>query len=325
MIKSFNSNSKSDVSVLSQGKKKSVYETIANAEGYFELGIEFPQGMIQIPIEIIYPNQQEKLFLITFEVSLAKVKMDTEVTQAKPPAAAKEIRIWLGLGTTYQKYSQDVKNTTQVTLSNSDSPSLLTRFGYWGPIWGFDFFYRQAPGKIDEASQPFQISSGKYNWTTAEARALYRFSRDEHSRMLGLPSQWQLLLGSQMHTMPFLNIDAANRVTVKQHQLTVGTLGLGLLLGQEQPWTYEFSFNYQMPISAKGSDGNTFTVSQPVAFDARLGAAYKFAPDWRVGAFAYIQSHSYSFEYSDKSQNTQISGKQNLFYSTFDFHIGWEY
>jgi hypothetical protein len=103
-----------------------------------------------------------------------------------------------------------------------------------------------------------------------------------------------------------------------------GTIGLGLILGQERPWTFEGYLDWQQPFSTSASGGNTFSTSSAVAADARVGAAYKIAPNWRLGAFLYVQSHSYDFTYTDKTTAVTTSGKQSLFYSTLDFHLGYE-
>jgi len=300
-------------------------QTVANALGYFELSMDFPQGLIQIPILVTTPDQNQNTFLINFNVSLTNVKMNKEVTTKKTPAAAKSVRLWFGLGTTYQTYSQSVANTTDVTLQNTASPSILARAGYWGSRWGFDFFFRDAPGKIDSAVQPFRISSDHYHWQTIEGRGHYQFTRGNRSRLWGMPSQWLLLFGSQFHKMPFLDIDATNAVAVHQHQLVMATLGVGLLLAQERDWSYEFALEYQTPLSTSAESGSVFKVSSPIAFDVRLGVTNKLARNWRTGIFAYLQSHKYSFNYTNANSGSSIAGSQSLFYSTVDMHIGYEY
>ncbi len=300
--------------------------TKANELGYFEIAFDLPPGLIQIPVRIQSTKTNAKSFIITVDVSLEKVAaMNTPISENKPPAAAKSIRVWLGAGTTYQKYSQTVGGVTDVSFVNLDSPSLLARLGYWGKRWGGDLFFRDAPGKIDAAVQPFTIASTTYHWQTIEARGFFQPARNSRSRMLGLPSQWQYFFGMQQHQMPFLDIDVFNVVSIRKHSLTMATLGAGILLGQERKWSYEAALNIQYPIAAAADGGNEFTVSSPLALDLKLGATYKFARNWRVGLFGYIQSHSYSFEFTKKASTTTTSGDQSLFYSTFDLHLGWEY
>lgn len=298
-------------------------QTTANLDGFFEVAVDSPRGLMQVPVLITAREGLQKTFLVTFDVAANNVKMNNEVSKSKPPAAAKSLRLWLGLGTTIQKYSQTV-TTSSVSFQNTDSPSLLARLGYWKNSWGFDLFYRDAPGKIDQATAPFQISSTKYHWKTTEARGHYQFERGEKSRLLGLPSQWQLLFGLQMHKMPFLSVDNLGNVSVLQNGINTAILGVGLLLGQERDWSYEFALEYQQPISASSSGGK-FSVSSAVAYDARLGLNYKLNSDWRLGFFAYLQSHSYKFNFENSATATQVNGNQNLFYSTFDLHLGYEY
>ncbi len=108
-----------------------IMRTLSNSDAYFELSIDFPQGLIQIPIQVVDRNKLEKTFLITFDVSVKKAKMDAQISKNIPPAAAKNLRVWFGLGLTYQKYSQTVGGVSNVSFSNFDSPSLLGRLGYF--------------------------------------------------------------------------------------------------------------------------------------------------------------------------------------------------
>ncbi len=299
-------------------------KTRSNSEGYFELAVHQPPGLTQIPIVVSSEKGESKTYLITFDISLENVRMNTKVSKNKPPAAAKHLRVWLGVGSTYQSYRQTVAGKN-VSFVNMDSPSLLGRLGYWGDSWGLDLFLRDAPGRVDSASDPFTIESGKYHWLTAEVRGMYQVPRDSGSRLFGLPSQWQLFFGGQHHQMPFLDIDGLNNASIRKHTLLTATMGLGLLLAQERPWSYELLVDYQLPVSAAGEGGDEFSVSSPLAVDARLGATYKFATNWRFGAFIYTQSHTYKFKYTNKALGSSTSGNQNLFYSTFDLHLGYEY
>jgi hypothetical protein len=198
----------------------------------------------------------------------------------------------------------------------------MIRGGYWGDRWGFDLFLRDAPGRI-EVDQPFQLESGSYHWRTFEAKGLYQFSRSSKSRIWGLPSQWQLRFGAQLHHAPFITVDGTNTVTVRNLSIMTGTLGTGLLLGQERAWSYEFALGLQYPLSSGAEGGDSFSISSPMAFEAQIGAAYKFAQNWRLGVFSYLQSLNYN--YSFQSATMQFTGTQKLFYSTFDLRLGYEF
>src|SRR5207253_7972134 len=136
--------------------------------------------------------------------------------------------------------------------------------------------------------------SDTYHWRTTEAKGLYQFERGPGSRIGGLPSQWQLRFGAGLQQIPFFDINNANVVSIQESSLTMATLGGGLLLGQEQDWSYEFALGFQFPLSASGQ-GKSFSVSSPFGYEAQLGAAYKLAPNWRLGVFSYTQSLAYTY------------------------------
>lgn len=295
----------------------------SNAEGFFEIALDLPYGTAQIPISVTTLDKNEKTFLLTFEVNQIKtqIPLNTKTSKRKPPAAAKKVRLWLGAGFTHQSYSQAQDSGTDFKFQTFQAPGLVARGGYWGDQWGLDFYFRDAPGKI-ESEAPYQVQSDKYSWQTAELKGLYQIPRTAKSRLWGLASQWQIRFGSQFHQVPFLETDASNLVSLDSNRFLMATLGIGLLLGQERDWTYEFALGIQHPISASGP-GDSFKASSPLAFEAQIGGAYKFAPNWRLGLFSYSQSLSYTYEY--QKSTVPISGKQSLFYTTFDLRLGYEF
>lgn len=322
--------SKSDVAKNSPQQsdlmKIDTRETRSNAEGFFELPIDLPLGLVQVPVAVSNSRGQ-RTFLLSIDVSLSNIRINPasngRMAIQKPPAAGKKVRLWAGVGGTYQTYSQTTSGTSDVSFNTFQAPGLLARAGYWGDTWGFDLYFRDAPGKI-EADAPFQLQNDTYHWRTTELKGLYQFSRGPTSRMMGLPSQWQLRFGAQIHEVPFLDIDPTFKIDVRTHTINTATLGIGLLLAQEQDWSYEYALGLQVPVSASGGGGNSYSISSAMGLEAQLGAAYKFAPNWRLGIFSYIQSHSYSYEFKPASGASK-NGNQSLFYTTFDLRLGYEY
>jgi hypothetical protein len=299
-------------------------ETRSNSEGFFEVAMNLPQGLMQMPVEVTTPTNSQKTFLLTFDVNLVKdqIQMKTKTSTSKPPAAAKRFRLWAGAGWTYQSLNQSAVGSSDLKFQTVQAPGIVARGGYWGERWGLDFYFRDAPGKI-EADRPLTVQTDTYHWRTMEAKGLYQFDRNAKSRIFGLASQWQVRFGAQVHETPFVEIDPSNNVTLENNSFTMGTLGVGLLLGQEQAWSYEFALGIQQPVSAKGP-GTNFKASSAFGYEAQLGAAYKFAPNWRLGAFSYTQSLSYAYEYQNLAGLLK-TGKQNLFYTTFDLRLGYEF
>ncbi len=300
-------------------------EVRSNDDGFFEIVMDLPPGLAQIPVSVSNAKAQ-KTFLLSIDVSLNNIRLNsgptTKLADKKPPAAGKKIRIWGGVGLTQQTYSQFTEGLADISFQTIQAPAVLVRAGYWGEDWGVDFYFRNAPGKI-EADQPFQLQTDSYNWQTIEAKGLYQIDRGPSSRLWGQSAQWQLRFGTQIHKIPFLEIDPSNNIQVRTHTLNMATLGTALLLGQEQKWSYEFALGLQYALSTDG-DGNDFKISSALPLEAQIGAAYKFAPNWRLGLFSYIQSHSYSYEFTNSS-GSQKTGSQNLGYTTFDLRIGYEF
>ncbi|MGZ3795143.1 MAG: hypothetical protein ACXVB1_02190 [Pseudobdellovibrionaceae bacterium] len=301
--------------------------TRANAEGFFEIAIELPEGRAQIPISVTSPAKMQKTFMISVNVTIKankvdEIKMNTKFSQSKPPAAAKKVRLWMGAGFTYQSFNETMGGAPDLKFQTVQAPGIVGRGGYWGDRWGLDFYFREAPGKI-VSEAPLQIQSDTYHWRTMEAKGLYQFARGPSSRIHGLSSQWQLRFGTQLHKIPFLEISDTNTVLIEESNLTMATLGIGLLLGQEQNWSYEFALGLQHPLSASGP-GKSFSLSSPFGYEAQIGAAYKFAPNWRVGLFSYTQSLAYTYELHD-TNGVAKTGKQNLFYTTLDLRLGYEF
>jgi hypothetical protein len=299
----------------------------ANFDGFFEVVLDLPQGLAQIPVSVTSPGRGEKTFLISVDVTINKntgdnIKINQKVSENKPPAAAKKIRLWGGLGFTYQSDSQTTTGSPDLNFKTVQAPGIVARGGYWGDRWGIDFYFRDAPGKI-EAEAPFTVKTDSYHWRTMEAKGLYQFDRGPNSRIAGQPSQWQLRFGSQLQQIPFFDISNTNAVSIREHSLTTATLGVGLLLGQERDWSWEFALGLQYPMSASGQ-GNAFKVSSASGYEAQIGAAYKFAPNWRMGVFSYTQSLAYQYQFLNDA-GTLKEGRQNLFYTTFDLRLGYEF
>lgn len=302
-------------------------EARANFEGYFEVALELPQGLAQIPIKI-QNEKAQKTFMISVDVKIVKNKVDevqisnTKVTRSKPPAAARRFRLWAGAGGTLQSVNQTATGSPDLQFQTVQAPGIVLRGGYWGENFGLDLYYRVAPGKV-VAEAPLTVESDSYQWNTLEAKGLYQFERGPGSRIAGLPSQWQLRFGTQSHQVPFLDINASNVISIRDVSITTATLGVGLLLGQEKDWSYEFAFGLQQPMAASAS-GATFTISPKLAYEAQIGAAYKFAPDWRIGIFSYMQSLDYTYNYQATAAAAKTGG-QKLFYTTFDVRLGYEF
>jgi len=303
-------------------------ESRANFEGFFEIALELPQGLAQIPIQVTTVERITKTFMISVDVKIVRNNVDevkianTKVSRNKPPAAAKRIRLWAGAGWTYQNDRQTTSDSPDLQFTTVQAPGIVVRGGYWGERWGLDLYLRDAPGKI-EADPPLTVKTNSYHWRTLEAKGLYQFDRGPGSRMLGLPSQWQLRFGTQSHQVPFMNINASNEITVQDASVITATLGVGLLLGQEQNWSYEFAFGLQQPLSSSAA-GASFKISPILAYEMQVGAAYKFAPNWRLGVFSYTQSLDYKYEYQSSGEAAK-SGEQKLFYTTFDLRLGYEF
>jgi len=298
-------------------------KTRANSEGFFEVSLDLPFGSAQIPVSISSGEKLQKTFLLTFEISPVKeqIVLNTPTSNKKPPAAAKKVRLWMGAGWTIQRYTQNILNGSDLGFQTIQAPGIMARGGYWGEKWGFDFYFRDAPGKI-ESDAPYVVQTSQYSWRITEIKGLYQFDRNAKSRIFGLASQWQLRFGPQIHQLPFLEVDAAQVVTLETNSFSMASLGVGLLLGQEQNWTYEFFLGIQRPLSASGP-GESFKISSPLGYEAQLGGAYKFAPNWRLGMFSHTQSLSYSYEYVKAGVPT--SGKQSLFSTTLDLRLGYEF
>lgn len=303
-------------------------ETRANFEGFFEMALELPQGLAQIPIQVSTVDRAQKTFMISVDVKIVKNNVDevkinnTRISRNKPPAAAKRFRLWAGAGGTYQSFNQSTSGAKDLQFNTMQAPGIVVRGGYWGDSFGLDLYFRDAPGTI-VADPPLTVKTSEYHWRTLEAKGLYQFDRGPGSRMGGLPSQWQLRFGTQSHQVPYLSINASNEISVIDASVTTATLGLGLLLGQEQNWSYEFALGLQQPMSSSISEGD-FTITPKMAFEAQIGAAYKFAPNWRVGVFSYTQSLNYAYEFKPTSGATR-TGEQKLFYTTFDLRLGYEF
>lgn len=299
-------------------------EARANNEGFFEVALELPPGLSQMPVEITTPAKEQKTFLITVDVNPVKedIRTTNRVSTRKPPAAAKKIRLWAGLGFTRQTFAQKNSGASDLSFQTIQAPGITVRGGYWGNDWGVDLYVRDAPGKI-EAAAPYQVQKDSYHWLTVDLKGLYQFRRGPGSRLFGLPSQWQFRFGGELQQIPFLNVGAANALSIQQHSLTMGMIGVGLLLGQERDWSYEAALGYQHPLAAS-AEGRTLTVASPLAYELQIGAAYKFAPGWRLGVFSYIQSLDYSYTLK-ASDGTTTTGSQSLFYTTLDLRLGYEF
>ncbi len=182
-------------------------ETRSNFEGFFEIALELPQGLAQIPIQVIATAQSQKTFMISVDVKIAKNNINevrinnTKISRNKPPAAAKRFRLWAGAGWTYQSYNQSTTGSPDLQFATVQAPGIFLRGGYWGETFGLDFYFRDAPGKIS-ADPPLTVKADSYHWRTLEAKGLYQFDRGANSRMMGLPSQWQLRFGAQKHKIP---------------------------------------------------------------------------------------------------------------------------
>jgi hypothetical protein len=83
---------------------------------------------------------------------------------------------------------------------------------------------------------------------------------------------------------------------------------------------------YQFPLSTQSDGASQFDISPRFAFDGSVGLSYNLTPRTRLGMFWYGQWHEYEFKNApDAFSGDKISGDQSLFFSNWEFRMGFEF
>lgn len=229
------------------------------------------------------------------------------------PTLKPEFWLWAGFGENYQYHKQSIPSVSgQSKFQNIQGPTLYVMAGLLGASTGAEFSYKETPGRM-ESSPKVTVLDGDFTWKTLTGEGLYKF----------VNSNSYLRFGFQHHSLPFMDLDTTNAtLTVRANTLTMATIGYEHTYSISKKLRCEWLFRYQYPIQVGTSTGRDFSVKPEFAFDGSLGGVYKINDIVRVGLFWYGQWHQFKFDYTS---NTSFMGKQTLFYSNFDFRVGWEF
>lgn len=291
----------------------------ADKDGYFEITLDLPLGMVQLPLEI---DNGSGAPVKNYEVKMAVEKQAVTMASTEPlkasPYRQSNKSVWLGVGFNYLKYNQTTSTLpSNLTFETIKLPSLYLGGTYHvNTKWSAMASYSISKGATSSSSQ-VAVSSGDFLWKIASLEAIYwpERWRKEKSRV-------GVMAGVQHHSFPFLNILSTSpaTATIENATMMVADLGAFMEYTPRARWTYEAFLAYQYPLA----DPNEFSIKPQFLFNGSVGAYYRYRPNLYLGGFWYGQLHKYSFDQNNAAIGTRLSGKQDLFYSNIEFRVGYE-
>ncbi|MGE0528318.1 MAG: hypothetical protein AB7G93_23410 [Bdellovibrionales bacterium] len=226
---------------------------------------------------------------------------------------------WLGTGMNYVDYRQSVPGRGTLTSQNIKAPSQYFEGGYVGSRGlGGVITYKNTPGEL--IFENAVASNAEYSWLTLGLEGIVR--RTASLSLLDRPVLYGLRAGVQQHKTPFVFLDEEAELSVRENEMTTGSLG-ALAEWSRRRWTYYWSMRYQFPLSAKANGASEFEIKPTFGFDGSIGTSYNFTEQLKLGFFWYGQWHQYNFVYVNPEVTNE--GFQSLFYSNIDLRLGFEF
>lgn len=178
------------------------------------------------------------------------------------------------------------------------------------------FEYHFWPSEI-ESGETAKLNDNKYNWTSMLAEYQYRFHQTNYSA-------YSLLVGIQQHQIPYLSVNALDKIDILTNQLLNASLGVqAKFLTESRKYEYEVFMRYQHLLNSSSLNGHTFTATPVLMFDGSIGVSRYFDNGFKAGLYWFGQQQYFNYEFT--REGVESSGSQNLFNSNIQFRIGWEF
>lgn len=302
---------------------KGEYPFKVSNTGEFRIQLELPYGALQIPFRFEGPSGKSKAMQL-----IVQVKKDA-IILGNVSAAAPLEHNWLrsnmlsaGLGCNYQTYDQTSEGPA-ITMSSFNCP---TNFGEAKIVldskWQMMASARSTPGQV-KLMDPLVSTSESFRWLSLIGEFAYS-PESWRGHLFGYKWFGSFRFGGQHHSVPFLlvrqSVGGKNEVVLENG--TMSTVSIGGMSEWEinDRTIFEIFLRYQQPLFY----GGVFSAKSSFIFDGSIGASRRLSEKFVAGLFWLGQSHQYSYEYKGGSALLNGAGNQKLFFSIFEFRLGYQ-
>jgi hypothetical protein len=325
--------------------KQDALSSNADSEGYFQLTMSLPMGLVQVPIKFMDSDGNDTIYVVSLQVDKekitaslptqsddariarwrAEIKQFAEKKYGIGVALAKKLKgIWfsIGAGITFQRHSQTLGSETDIKFQSLDLPSLGVRGVHAGEKWMFAGEYKYQPGRVSSISRPFTMSDREFEWSTFSLEGGRNWKND----YFGQRARFTYLLGVQNHQLPFFQVQAGNEIAIKKLVITNFSLGGMFTLELTPRIWFETYMRYQLPYSSSlQTSASNVSIDPNFAFDGSVGMLFERRKNQYIGLNWLGQWHSYNFVSRDDIDLSETRGDQSLFYSNLDIRYIWRF
>lgn len=293
----------------------------ANHLGYFDLILDLPNHLAQLPIRILNKSNGRKTgktFQLNVKISSQEARILTDKVIQENPLLRKKYALWAGLGINFLSYSASDSQNSTLNFRSFKLPSIYMK-GWMNLSESFssNIEYKVSPGET--TSGEITIDKGSYNWNIASIDGTYSPLRWRAKRIFGnYYGDYSLRFGVQHHTVPFINVTSGGNAELLTNEIGMFTIGAQVQAFKNLKWLYEIYMRYQHPIYT----GTVFSIKPKFAFDGSMGGYYKYNSNLRLGFFWYGQIQQYDVS---GIAGTSKTGSQTLLFSNVEARIGYEW
>ncbi len=294
--------------------------------GAFEMDVDLPIALAQIPITIQAPDGRKKNFQLPLQVTEDSAIVIDNASISSSPYSRKQWGVWLGVGANLLVYDQTISElSTDIGYQSFKGPSYFAKFySVLSPAWAFQSTYNSSPGE-STSSDAISVKQGEYNWVFYTAEVTYFPNHWKVSGRFSYLTEFGLQVGLQQHSLPFVfrsSSTDSTEATITTNSATLLSAGATMVIHTARQWFIESFLRYQYPLNS----GSLYNLNPELAFDGSVGFVHKLKSNLRIGGFWYGQLHKYNFtEGPDDFTGNAISGSQTLLFSNLELRLGYEF
>ncbi|MBT4761508.1 MAG: hypothetical protein HOO06_07420 [Bdellovibrionaceae bacterium] len=321
-------------------QKNKLFQARSDVNGYFELFVTVPQGMIQIPVNLKSKTQGEQRMLISYEVheNLVVMLADGKVNPSFEGLSYYGQRNWsfnigLNLGVDIQVYGQTIDgSSTEVSFTDTQGPSIGLNLDYIYKNFRASIIYMKADNLLDAIEGSLSVPDKNFPWNSVGFESGYNLS-PHLSRMVLMESKVELhgLIAFEMMETPFLTLSPSELVSIYGVRSDYVKLGLLTRIQPSNQLEYDFKFYIRQPLShsiyklSSSVDNHTLKMPAKMGFELYGGLNYYISKSFYYGGNVNVKLNNSDYSYSNPGGTLTHDGERNYFDTQVNMMVGYKY
>lgn len=232
--------------------------------------------------------------------------------------------VWIGAGVSLTLFNENLTGYSSGSFGSIDSPQIFIRTGgFFTDESGFDLIYNETPGRLtNETGGTSKIDTFKWKTFSLE----YIYVHKDAFALFGYQSDLYYRYGLQTHEFVTIIPESTNSSNLlpKSTMINNASLGLACHIRTQKRARAEILMHYQYPLSSLTSNpNNRYSVTPNLSFDGSLGYIFELNEHLSLGSYWFGQWQDFRFRY--RQGNESYDGTQQLFNSTIDVRVGYEF